>query len=183
MTDTEARTIDDLMEHLRNSGIDIKGNKEKKQLINYGYYHGYKGYRCFQSSFSGTPIPFTKFEEIVATIEYDTELKTILYPKLMFVETALESVTCQKIVEITGSTTFNSMMNSAIENFNRCDSLLSTRLKRAKQKEYFNLKRQLEGSIAKAYETKVPKITHYIESPVLELPIWALFEILTLGEV
>lgn len=42
------KTIDALMRHLRNSGIAIKGGKQKRQLINTGYFHGYKGYRFFK---------------------------------------------------------------------------------------------------------------------------------------
>lgn len=41
------KTINDLMQHLRDSGIAISGDVEKRQLINTGYYHGYKGYRFF----------------------------------------------------------------------------------------------------------------------------------------
>lgn len=36
-----------LMRHLRDSGISIQGSKQKRQLINTGYFHGYKGYRFF----------------------------------------------------------------------------------------------------------------------------------------
>lgn len=183
MSNSKVRTINGLMKHLRDNGVEIRGSKEKQQLINFGYYHGYKGYRCFQSV-PRVMIPFTNFKEIVATIEYDGELKTILYPKLMFVETALESIVCQKIVEITGSTTFNSMMNTAIQNYNRFDPWSSSNADRAKkQKDYFDLKKQLEGNIAKAYTNNLPKITHFIESTTLELPIWPVFELLTLGEV
>ena len=41
------KTTDALMRHLRDSGIAIKGSKQKQQLINTGYFHGYKGYRFF----------------------------------------------------------------------------------------------------------------------------------------
>lgn len=38
------QTINGLMRHLRNDcNIHISGSKQKQQLINYGYYHGYKG--------------------------------------------------------------------------------------------------------------------------------------------
>lgn len=39
------KTIDGLMRHLRDSGIEISGSKQKRQLMNTGYFHGYKGYR------------------------------------------------------------------------------------------------------------------------------------------
>ena len=41
------KTTDALMRHLRDSGITINGGKQKRQLINTGYFHGYKGYRFF----------------------------------------------------------------------------------------------------------------------------------------
>ena len=39
------KTTDGLMRHLRENGVQINGSKQKRQLINTGYYHGYKGYR------------------------------------------------------------------------------------------------------------------------------------------
>ena len=41
------KTTDGLMRHLRDNGIAISGSAQKRQLINTGYYHGYKGYRFF----------------------------------------------------------------------------------------------------------------------------------------
>lgn len=41
------KTTDALMQHLQDSGIAINGDKQKRQLINTGYFHGYKGYRFF----------------------------------------------------------------------------------------------------------------------------------------
>ena len=44
------KTTDGLMRHLRDNGIAISGSAQKRQLINTGYYHGYKGYRFFKSA-------------------------------------------------------------------------------------------------------------------------------------
>lgn len=41
------KTVDSLMRHLRDSGVMISGTAQKRQLINAGYFHGYKGYRFF----------------------------------------------------------------------------------------------------------------------------------------
>lgn len=41
------KSIDGLMRHLRNSGIAISGSGQKRNLMNTGYFHGYKGYRFF----------------------------------------------------------------------------------------------------------------------------------------
>ena len=38
------KTTDGLMRHLCDSGVQINGSKQKRQLLNTGYFHGYKGY-------------------------------------------------------------------------------------------------------------------------------------------
>lgn len=42
----KVRTTNALMKYLREKhNISIEGTKDKKNLKNIGYYHGYKGYR------------------------------------------------------------------------------------------------------------------------------------------
>ena len=81
MSNSSYKSTDALMRHLRNNGIAISGSSQKRQLINTGYFHGYKGYRFFVSS--NRRIPFTSYNEINATIQYDTKLKSLLYGKMM----------------------------------------------------------------------------------------------------
>lgn len=45
MSNSSYKSTDALMRHLRNNGIAISGSSQKRQLINTGYFHGYKGYR------------------------------------------------------------------------------------------------------------------------------------------
>lgn len=93
----KAKRIDDLMKHLRDAcKIDINGSKEKLQLTQYGYYHGYKGYRFIKQR--GNTIPYTNFSQIVAVIEYDSALKKLVYPALMFIEMAVKNFTLEQIV-------------------------------------------------------------------------------------
>ena len=49
MANTDYKSPDALMRHLRDNGISISGSSQKQQLINTGYFHGYKGYRFFVS--------------------------------------------------------------------------------------------------------------------------------------
>lgn len=87
---SEPKIIDELMNHLRDD-CHIKIEEGQKQdLINYGYYHGYKGYRFYQKSTNR--IPYTDFKELVAVIEYDNHMKAELYSSLMFLETAIKNV-------------------------------------------------------------------------------------------
>ena len=90
------KTIDALMRHLRNSGIAIKGGKQKRQLINTGYFHGYKGYRFFKGK--QNRLPFTSYDEVYATIQYDSELKALLYGKMMYIETAVKNIALESIL-------------------------------------------------------------------------------------
>lgn len=98
MSSTEkAKMIDGLMCHLRDDcGIVISGNEKRQQLTQYGYYHGYKGYRFYDHV--NNKIPYTNFDEIISVIEYDSELKRIVYPALMFVEMAVKNITLSVIV-------------------------------------------------------------------------------------
>ena len=96
MAKTDYKSTDALMRHLRNNGISISGTSQKQQLINTGYFHGYKGYRFFVSS--SNRLPFTSYNEINATIQYDTKLKSLLYGKMMFIETALKNIALNTIM-------------------------------------------------------------------------------------
>ena len=42
MAKNDFKSTDALMRHLRNNGIAISGASQKQQLINTGYFHGYK---------------------------------------------------------------------------------------------------------------------------------------------
>ena len=70
------KTTNDLMQHLRDNGIAISGETQKQQLVTTGYYHGYKGYRFFKSA--GARLPFSSYQELYATIQYDSALKALL---------------------------------------------------------------------------------------------------------
>ena len=95
------KKTDALMRHLRDSGISIQGQKQKRQLINTGYFHGYKGYRFFGNA--QRRLPFTSYDEVYATIQYDSDLKALLYGKMMFIETAVKNIALESILSYTKS--------------------------------------------------------------------------------
>lgn len=65
-------TINSLMKHLRENGVQISGSTQKRKLRRIGYYHGYKGYRFAGTSLNRLPI--TDFDEIVALHDFDMRL-------------------------------------------------------------------------------------------------------------
>lgn len=85
------KSIDELMLYLRDvKGINISGHEQKQKLMNMGYYHGYKGYR-----YIGNPnkkAPFSDFSQLAAVYDFDTQIKAILFPLVVFIETALKTM-------------------------------------------------------------------------------------------
>lgn len=88
----KGKTTDGLMRHLRdNNHIDINGSKQKKELLLMGYYHGYKGYRFIRNRTN--TISYTQFDEVNAVYMFDIKIKTLFYPLIMTVETAVKNYT------------------------------------------------------------------------------------------
>ena len=86
----KGKSTNSLMKHIRNEHhIQINGSKEKQELINMGYYHGYKAYRFIENN--SKIQPYEKFSEIKAVFEFDNTLKAMLYPILMKIETSLKN--------------------------------------------------------------------------------------------
>ncbi len=175
------KTTDGLMRHLRNNSIAISGSKEKKQLMNTGYFHGYKGYRFYNNSYKR--LPFKSYSEVYSTIQYDSKLKSLLYSKIMFIETAVKNVALESILINSKSENIQNMYNNVISGYNN-SPLGSTKVeKKHYQQAKLNLQNSIQNSLSKAYKSENKKITHYYnKAGYTDVPIWALFEIMTLGD-
>jgi len=175
------RNIDGLMRHLRNSGIHISGSTQKRQLINTGYYHGYKGYRFFMHS--GNRIPFSTYKEIYATIQYDAKLKALLYSKIMYIEMAVKNISLNCILDEIGSENIQDMLDKIVSSYNNAPLNTTPNLRRSYQAKKLSLQSSIHISMSRAYKYENPKITHFYEHMTYNhVPIWALFEILTMGD-
>ena len=104
------KKTDALMRHLRDSGISIQGSKQKRQLINTGYFHGFFGnaYRR---------LPFTSYDEVYATIQYDSDLKALLYGKMMFIETAVKNIALESILVNANSESIQDMYDKVVSGY------------------------------------------------------------------
>lgn len=167
----KAKTINGLMIHLRDDcNININGGKEKLQLTQYGYYHGYKGYRFYKKR--NNTIPYTNFSEIVAVIEYDNALKKLVYPALMFIEMAIKNYSLEQIVP--------GMKGKSIDDIykTKMDDALSNsklRLKRLK------LRDKIHSMLSTSYSHDSSMVSHFYNRGQ-EVPIWGIFEIMMLGD-
>ena len=176
------KTIDGLMRHLRDNGIQISGSTEKRQLMNSGYYHGYKGYRFFGEA--SKRIPFTKYSEINATILYDSRLKALLYDKIMFIETAVKNLSLECILDSTKSESIQDLYDKAVSSYNNSSPLLPQEKRKRIQENKLALQNTIQGYLSRAYKEGNPKITHFYNNMSYSgVPIWALFEIMTMGDI
>lgn len=175
------KKTDALMRHLRNSGISIKGSVQKRQLINTGYYHGYKGYRFFGNS--RRRLPFISYNEIYATIQYDSALKSLFYGKMMFIETAVKNIALERILINSNSESIQAMLDKAISSYHNAPSSATQEQRKRLQQNKLNLNKSIQISLANAYNKGRPQITHfYNNAGYAGVPIWSLFEIMTMGD-
>lgn len=172
MKSTEkAKKVDGLMKHLRDDcHINIRGSKEKQLLVQYGYYHGYKGYRFFRKA--ENIIPYNSFSEIVAVIEFDEELKKLVYPSLMFVEMAIKNITLEAIVPGMKETSIDCICKIKMNDDSSNIKLRQDRLK---------LRDRIHTMLSKSYENKNNMVSHFYNRGE-EVPIWGIFEMIMLGD-
>ena len=175
------KTTDGLMRHLSDNGIAISGSAQKRQLVNTGYFHGYKGYRFFKNA--SNQLPFTTYNEVYATIQYDSALKNLLYGKMMFIETAVKNIALEGILINANSESIQDMYDKVVSGYKNAPSHYSPEQKKKLQQNKLNLQNSIQSSLANAYRKNNPKITHFYNNVgYSDVPIWALFEIMTMGD-
>ncbi|MCD7750320.1 MAG: Abi family protein [Lachnospiraceae bacterium] len=175
------KSTDALMRHLRDNGIDISGSSQKRQLINTGYFHGYKGYRFFKNA--GTRLPYNSYNEVYATIQYDTALKSLFYGKMMFIETAVKNIALEGILVKAKSESIQAMYDNVVSSYRNAPANATSEQKKILQQNKLNLQNSIQSNLSYAYKKNNPKITHFYNNTVHSgVPIWALFEIMTMGD-
>lgn len=176
------KTTDSLMRHLRDNGIAISGSSQKRQLRNTGYFHGYKGYRFFNNA--QHRIPFVSYAEIYATIQYDSALKALFYGKMMYIETAVKNIALESILDNAKSESIQDMYDRVVSGYNNAPANYTIDKRKRLQQNKLNLQNTIQSSLAHAYKKNNLKITHFYNNVGYSgVPIWALFEIMTMGDL
>lgn len=172
------KSIDGLMRYMRDSkGIAIKGSAQKRKLRNIGYYHGYKGYRFIRQS--ANSIPYTDFNQLVAIYDFDMKLKSLLYPHLMFLETSLKNLVLEQIIRAGNSDNFNYIYTNLLNDYKRFPAGSSKQKDALRQR--LVLRDHVYSALTRDYTNKNDVVQHFYHKD-LSVPIWGIFEILTLGE-
>lgn len=191
MSDQHPKSTDGLMRYLRNKkGIAISGSSQKRKLMNIGYYHGYKGYRYINAP--SNKVPYTKFEELVSIYDFDTQLKSLFYPYVMLIETALKNYVLDILVTSTNSESFIVIYNQLLDNYKMFSTTgktyknASARQKAEDRFKYelnrrLNLRNRIYKVQTDAYGNGNKIADHYLRNDI-NLPIWATFELLSFGE-
>ena len=105
MSSKKPKSTNALMKYLREEkGMSIYGSSQKRKLKIIGYYHGYKGYRFIRRP--SNRIVYADFEELLSVYDFDSQIKALLYPPVMLIETALKNYVLDVIVGMTCSESF-----------------------------------------------------------------------------
>ncbi len=169
--------IEQLIEYLRNEHKIEISNKDIINLRNIGYYHGYKGYRFIKNS--KNKINFNNFSEIVALNKFDNDLKAILYPKVMFIENSLKSYVLESVLNESNSEYLDDIFSSCLTDYKKY--VKGSESYKKKIKERIELKNKINNALLRDYSKGKKTINHFLDNDK-PVPIWAIFESLTLGE-
>lgn len=191
MAKQEPKKTDGLMRYLRNEkGMQIAGSIQKRKLMNIGYYHGYKGYRYI--SVPSRQISYTTFDELVAVYDFDSRLKSLFYPSVMQIETAIKNYVLEVLISSIKSGNFLDIYAQLLDNYkmfsitgksfpnNKARMRAEDKFKKA-LKYRLDLRNRIYKIQSDAYGNGNKIADHYLTQDV-NLPIWAIFELLSLGE-
>ena len=160
----------------KSKGIKIEGSTQKRKLRYMGYFHGYKGYR-----FYGRPtnlFNYTTFNELQAVYSFDMDLKTLMYPKIMFLETTTKNYALEVILKRANSRRFADIYSKLLTNY-KTFPIGNSKYKNAIDKR-LKLRNKVYSAISRDYGNRFV-VNHYYDKDQ-PLPIWAIFEIISLGE-
>ncbi len=169
------KTTNALMKYLRDThNISISDSKGKRNLINIGYYHGYKGYRYINNP--QNRIAIKDFKEIVSIVNFDSKLKSLLYPQLMQIETISKNIVLQLLVEEYNTDEFNEIYEKGITDYKNS----SPKDYREKMKQRLGVQNSIYSALSRSYNNNNKIVSHFY-SKDKHVPIWGIFEIITLG--
>ena len=146
----------------------IAGATHKRALARIGYFHGYKGYRFSGSAARRTP--YSNFDELRAVFDFDSALKSTLYPVLMNLEMAMKNLALVEILNAADS----SRLNDVYARLMRGD-------KRNGRRGKLEVIHASNGVLLDAYKRDNVIVRHYYDAPAESVPLWALMEVVTLG--
>lgn len=172
----KVKTTNALMKYLREQhNISIVGSKDKKNLRNIGYYHGYKGYRYIKNP--NNRIILNNFDEIVSIVDFDTKLKSLFYSQIMQIETISKNCVLQILIEEYKTDNFNDVYEYGMTDYR---NFKNDSEYKDKMKHRIKVQNNIYSSLSKCYNNGNKIVSHFY-SKDRYVPLWGIFEIITLG--
>ena len=100
---------------------------------------------------SNNKIPFISYNEVNATIQYDTKLKSLFYGKMMFIETAFKNIALNTIMEEIRTSSIYDIYDKVVSSYRNSEPELPEDVKKRLQTNKLNLQGTIQNSIAAAY--------------------------------
>lgn len=170
-------SLQDLSAHLQDKhNLPVQTN-QIQDLRNIGYYHGYKGYRFIRKA--GNLINFTAFGQIVDLNNFDMQLKGLFYPNLMFIENALKSYVLEATLAVCQSEKLNDVYKRGLTYYQEFSAGTPDYKKEFKRR--MDLEMKISNALIRDYMANKAIETHFYNKDK-DIPIWAAFESLSLGE-
>lgn len=175
---SEVKTIDSLMRYLREEhSINIHGSNQKRKLRNIGYYHGYKGYRFIKTP--SNPINFSDFNQIDSLNKFDRDLKALIYPKIMFLETALKNYVLEIVLDESKTNSFSIIYDKILTNYKKYP--IGSKKYYSAFKKRLRVRDQIYNTLTRDFNNDKQIVQHFYHKD-MQVPIWGIFEALTLGD-
>lgn len=191
MDTNKPKTINSLMKHLRDDkNMEIAGSSDKLRLRNAGYYHAFKGYRYFRTP--SCQLNYQSFREMMAVYDFDSQLKSLFYPHIIFIETALKNRVLEEILSQAGSSDSEVIYQKVLDDYKRFSingrkfetdrqRMKAESLARSSLRKRMDLRDHMFRLQTNAYKGENRIAVHYLERNE-SIPIWGIFELMTLGE-
>ena len=177
------KSYDKLMEYLTTQHHIQCQENNLIDLRNIGYYHGYKGYRYVLKKYSAENylINFSNFSQLKSIYDFDSRLKEILYPRIMFIEMALKNRILETICSVSESPNIEDVCNALFFQAKSGKNISNKDKQKDQAKKQIDAVRSIYNKIYNNINSE-EVISHYY-SENNPLPIWAVFELLSLGEI
>lgn len=166
-----------LINYLKNSHSIRIAKSQERDLRNIGYYHGYKGYRFIRNA--SNRIAFSNLKEIIALNKFDLDLKSLMYPKIMFIETALKSYFIESVLDDAQSEEMSIIYSKTVTDYKTYQR--GSKSYQDAFKKRMNLQMKIESALIRDYQKGKDIENHFFNND-RTIPVWAIFESLTLGE-
>jgi abortive infection bacteriophage resistance protein len=121
---------------------------------------------------------FSSLDEVIALNKFDMQLKTVLYPKVMFIENALKSYVIEALLANCKSENFDDIYNKSLTAYRNFTP--GSKAYKAAYTKRMNLKGKINSALVRDYN-KRSVVAHFFNKDIT-IPVWAIFETLTLGE-